>query len=332
MKRFFLSLLLLTLVACGGRDKKAFVTSHTYERDTRISYPFVSGDLFRHISDHIVDETHIPFSPKSVKGGEVVFVKAKYLDKFFKHMHPHIRERYVLVTGNGDEEVPGAFAKYLDDKKILMWFGMNATLSHPKLMPIPIGMNGNSGANCVKEKHALKLLASPLEKERLLYMNVAVPNHCERAQALRHFQDTSFCFCDTRRPVEEFLEEVMRSKYTLCPRGNGIDTHRVWEALFLGSIPVLKSNALDPLYEGLPVLIVKEWEEVTKELLESKYEEILAGKHKMEKLYADYWLKLIDIYSCGGHYDAAALQAISSLIIVKSVENFTNSCQMAKPK
>jgi hypothetical protein len=35
-----------------------------------------------------------------------------------------------------------------------------------------------------------------------------------------------------------------RYKYVICPRGNGIDTHRVWEALYLGVVPVVHHTSL----------------------------------------------------------------------------------------
>ena len=35
-----------------------------------------------------------------------------------------------------------------------------------------------------------------------------------------------------------FRAEVARHRFALCPPGNGFDTHRVYEALQLGAIPV----------------------------------------------------------------------------------------------
>jgi hypothetical protein len=51
--------------------------------------------------------------------------------------------------------------------------------------------------------------------------------------------------------------------FVACPHGDEWDSHRAWEALLLGSIPIVRSSALDPLYAGLPVVIVREWAEVT---------------------------------------------------------------------
>ena len=45
----------------------------------------------------------------------------------------------------------------------------------------------------------------------------------------------------------------------MSPQGNGLDCHRTWEALILKTIPIVRTSSLDPLYEGLPVVVVHEW-------------------------------------------------------------------------
>ena len=67
--------------------------------------------------------------------------------------------------------------------------------------------------------------------------------------------------------VRDYLMALGRHRFVLSPRGNGLDAHRTWEALLVGAIPVVRSSALDILYEGLPVLIVKDWAHVTPDLL-----------------------------------------------------------------
>jgi hypothetical protein len=56
----------------------------------------------------------------------------------------------------------------------------------------------------------------------------------------------------------------------ICPRGNGIDTHRVWEALYLGVVPVVQRSSLDALYGPLPVLIIESFENLTATFLEEQ--------------------------------------------------------------
>lgn len=48
-----------------------------------------------------------------------------------------------------------------------------------------------------------------------------------------------------------------------CPEGNGFDTHRLWEPLYVGGVPIVrKNNYISPLIAELPVLQVRNWAEL----------------------------------------------------------------------
>jgi hypothetical protein len=47
--------------------------------------------------------------------------------------------------------------------------------------------------------------------------------------------------------------------FSFAPPGRGQDTHRFWEILQMGSVPIVASSPLDKLYSKFPVLIVKKW-------------------------------------------------------------------------
>jgi len=81
--------------------------------------------------------------------------------------------------------------------------------------------------------------------------------------------------------------------FVLSPYGVGPDCHRTWEALTLGCIPIIKSCGLDPLFENLPVLLVKKWSDVTQELLDATIESFKTKTFQYEKLQLEYWLKLM---------------------------------------
>lgn len=277
-------------------DRTKYVIPTFKLRDTTPGYPYISGDLFRAFSDHIVDATGVPFYPQRVKEGNIVFVKTKYLRRFIKYMHPLVKNRYILITHNGDEEAPGDYARLLEDDKIIAWGGMNATLAHPKLIPLPLG-GANPGKDTFFEKLIEEMQQNPLPKKRLLYMNIGITTHPDRPALKSYFATQPFCTVQDPRPPVEYLQELMRSKFTISPRGNGIDCCRVWESLLLGTIPVLKTTALDHLYQDLPVVIVDDWKEVTQEFLEKKYDEMAKKDYNFDKCYADYWLKLFEPYT-----------------------------------
>ena len=86
---------------------------------------------------------------------------------------------------------------------------------------------------------------------------------------------------------------MAQSKFVLSPAGYGPDCYRTWEALLVGSIPIVKKSQLDPLFEGLPVLIVDSWSDITEEFLHKKYEEITARQYDIKRLYTEYWFAKI---------------------------------------
>jgi hypothetical protein len=80
----------------------------------------------------------------------------------------------------------------------------------------------------------------------------------------------------------------------LCPRGNGRDTLRVWESLYLGRLVVaLRGSTLDSLYEGLPVLLLDEWAQLFE--VERVRNATLAFARRareldVERIFAPHWL------------------------------------------
>ena len=68
---------------------------------------------------------------------------------------------------------------------------------------------------------------------------------------------------------KESWEKQSEYAFVLSPHGNGLDCHRTWEALILGCIPIVRTSPIDSLYEGLPVLIVNDWNNINNELLQN---------------------------------------------------------------
>ena len=54
----------------------------------------------------------------------------------------------------------------------------------------------------------------------------------------------------------DHMMETAESRFALSPSGLGMDTYRLWQALLVGTVPVVESNAgLDRTYSSLPVLV-----------------------------------------------------------------------------
>ena len=63
----------------------------------------------------------------------------------------------------------------------------------------------------------------------------------------------------------QYLAEIRRAGLVVCPRGNGLDTHRLYETLYLGGIPIVLKYSYQ--YRvcrnyGFPVIGIKAWSQL----------------------------------------------------------------------
>ncbi|MFC1841579.1 glycosyltransferase [Candidatus Dependentiae bacterium] len=266
------------------------------------SYPYISGDTFRSFCNFIIDKTNRFLDPYEIQDGDTVFIANHevFLNFFFENIHPKINAYYILVTHNHDKSNFNAYLKHLDDDKIVAWFCVNSNLNHPKVFPIPIGIANQYWANRHPKHGNTKTIEEvisklPLKKDIVLYANFKVKtNQNVRAPLAKMFSNKKFCYKSGIKDFKSYLVDLARSKFVLSPEGNGTDCHRTWEALLVGSIPIVSSSNLDTLFEDLPVIIVDDWNKVTEEFLDAKYAEMSNKDYNMEKIFADYWIEEIN--------------------------------------
>lgn len=102
---------------------------------------------------------------------------------------------------------------------------------------------------------------------------------------------------DPGNRYQKYLEEMADSRFVLSPVGWGIDCYRNYEALYLGSIPVMETNnrtdKLFEVYQGLPVAWIDDLNHVTPEWLDDEYTRILHNykSYNWSKLTKQYWVE-----------------------------------------
>ena len=94
--------------------------------------------------------------------------------------------------------------------------------------------------------------------------------------------------------------------FIVCAHGGGIDPcPRIWEALCVGCIPIIKHSALDDIYVKFPVVFVDSWEKDTitfekmrewRDTYSKYYENPELRKTWVPKLYLNYWKDLVYSY------------------------------------
>jgi hypothetical protein len=92
-----------------------------------------------------------------------------------------------------------------------------------------------------------------------------------------------------------YLKNIKSHCLVPCPEGNGIDTHRLWETLYMGGTPiVLKNSVIDPLVEHLPVIQLNNWHEIlNEEQLHREWLRMQNSEMNPKKLTIAFWLNFI---------------------------------------
>ncbi len=152
------------------------------------SRPYITGNGFRAAADYIVEHKLALFDPVNVKPRSVVYVEVDSLGFFFEEIFPHIKNPFILVSHNGDMPAPGAYAAYLNDPKIIRWFGQNGDIEqHVKFSSIPIGLANpkwTHGNTKIFDQVLDDLEKRSCDRDKRLYINFFATNNVAVRQPL----------------------------------------------------------------------------------------------------------------------------------------------------
>jgi hypothetical protein len=261
------------------------------------SAPYVSGDSFRAISDHRFEEKG-RLDPARIRDGELVFVKADRLQRFFSDCLPSIRARFVLVSHNGDANIDEGLARCADDDRIIRWFSQNLLATHPKIEAIPIGLENRwlHANGQVRDFDRLRSRKRD-KKNRILYAFDVGTNRAEREPALAALGRSSLADGPSWTVSSAYRRTLAGYRFVASPPGNGFDCHRTWEALYLGTVPIVKRSPFFEAFPGLPALMVDDWREVTawdEDFLRLSYERLQPKIAPCPYLRMDHWIGEIE--------------------------------------
>jgi len=155
---------------------------------------------------------------------------------------------------------------------IVYWFGTNVTVVSPTIEAIPIGLPQVNLFNNISDRSYIKQYQkSPIKKTKLAYMNHSIStNYQERYSLYRDFKNRDWVTQEgglLRIPYKDYIIQLAQHYYVFSPPGAGIDCHRTWEALYVKTVPIVKDIYAMSFFKDLPMLFVKDYSEVTPELL-----------------------------------------------------------------
>ncbi|MBA3721414.1 MAG: hypothetical protein H0W88_03335 [Parachlamydiaceae bacterium] len=264
---------------------------------------------------------------KDVKDGDIIWLQTHQVAHFYHNVLPNINSDFVLLINDGDRSFPSSYRSefnvdaLINDDHVIHIFSQNVSdsTSSKKVSGIPIGMDFHTvtnSNNCIifsetqqsvylqeqKLEYLLSQLLPTNQRINKAYVDFQLADRGEfdgesRTSIFNQLHKTELIDYPSGRIPRQLLWQT-KGKYafSISPRGAGLDCHRTWEDLVLGCIVIVKTSPLDPLYEGLPVVIVKDWSEITPQNYDKwlkEYGNAFNNPSYRERLTNQYWMNVI---------------------------------------
>ena len=255
------------------------------------SYPYLSGDAFASVVDLVVDFRLISnrrLLAHKISTSRTVFCPSHLVDELIILAENSLCVD-ILIVGNGDRNFDSRiiwhskFARY--------YFLQNSYISdNHRIFTLPIGLeNKRLGVNGL-----IKFNSSPT---KVLESPILVGPFSPTAQLRSELSNgvfsrfNDFDVYENRLNLADYSKALHSHKYVLCPEGNGVDTHRLWEALYAGSVPIVSRNSWsDSLVTlGFPLIQTDSWApmDILNEISRSQFDTI--NPQEIRQLWIPYW-------------------------------------------
>lgn len=218
------------------------------------------------------------------------------------------------------DEFP-AVRSLLDHSRMLEWFTENPCMQHPKLRPLPLGP---------KFRISTPFFGEDVSKKRAEYVELAVKASVQNGTIRRagivlrldvHTNDNPFYAPHSKVrsmylpyvrhialslgvnnelgnvETNDYVSELQTTSHVWSPPGRGIDSHRTWESLLCGSIPIVLDSPLRAAYEGLNVMSLKSFTDLTADsVIESASQTTsqIHGVNIFSPLFCFFWIREIE--------------------------------------
>lgn len=216
----------------------------------------------------------------------IIFVYGHDITKFLENMH-QIDHCFKLITHNSDIGIQPEYTHYADDDKLLSWFGQNNNTNHPKITSLPIGIARKKYPH--GDTAVLSTVSRNHKKTNLVYKNFDISTSPLQRQEIDIITRNNNIIMAPKVDICTYWNNISQSVFCISPPGNGIDCHRIWESLYLKTIPVVQYHPTLQQFKDLPILFVENWEEVDYNFLQNNINIVRRLAKKHDQLSFEYW-------------------------------------------
>ena len=261
-----------------------------------ISSPFISGGALASICDFVINkESDLDAFVRHDRSSHIVFCRSDLAHELSRLSLTN-GPRRTLIAGNSDYDFTAL--TQLPHNGFESFYLQNSLISNGKnIFTLPIGIENLSiGINGLPNN--LKVTKDWNSRSTKVMVGPFSPTHTERKELLEVAEQETKVFEVIKVPLspKRFAQEMNQYKFVACPRGNGIDTHRFWEALYRGSVPIVIASKWSKSlkYLDLPLIEVSDWTEAGNAIKEFANQSPPRLPSELKSLWLPYWKNLLN--------------------------------------
>lgn len=227
--------------------------------------PIICNQISKHLNiDSINTEFDNPIH---------IFCYSHLINELSSKIH-FLKNKFILITHNSDTniELNDYVKNILNCTNLIKWYAQNIIYEDNKLILLPIGLANSMWPHGNLSLFNDIILTNNLDKKsKLIYFNFKINTNINKRKPCYEILRHKLEWLGNVPPVEN-LYRLKEYKFCICPEGNGVDTHRLWECLYLKVVPIVINTCFTKILVkyNIPLVVLNKWSDLS--LTELKYE------------------------------------------------------------
>ena len=211
--------------------------------------------------------------------GEIASFNKEKCNNNLKHLYvilSNISTKFNIIFHNSDGAFKKVHKSILQIHNVNKIYTQNLTIKpEERIIPLPIGI-----ANSMWRHGNLHIWKQILESNNLvnkpnyIYFNFNINTNSFKRKKCYDIITSKNIPNIPNTNYLNYLTILSSYKFAICPEGNGLDTHRFWECLYLKVIPICLKNHITEYYsKNFPIVLLDDWNNIEDNMLKLFYDD-----------------------------------------------------------
>jgi hypothetical protein len=208
---------------------------------------------------------HIHNITQSFNNPKIIFCYSQLISELASKIH-YFTEKFILITHNSDHniELTESVQTILNSNQLIYWYAQNLLVQHDKIGMLPIGFaNSMWPHGNLIPFNDYNFIHNLSNKTQYIYFNFGIHTNQTKRSPCYETLKNDLEWLQPIDPVNN-LYRLKEYRFCICPEGNGVDTHRLWECLYLKVVPIVINTPFTQMLTkyNIPLVVLNEWSDI----------------------------------------------------------------------